>query len=283
MPGGVPGYVAPRPPAACFTCGDPGHLNWNCPLKNKALPPPPPRSAASSPMVRAPPPRALNINTKPGSTVARANCVNAAQAEHAPGVVMGMLSVNSVPARVLFDSGASHSFVSHKFANENELVMVPLLKRLMVLSPGANMRAVHISHGNQIEIGGSSFSASLIVLGNSDIDVILGMDWLTANAAVIDCAERSVYLKIPEGHIVFSPSLTPAVQLFSLAALNDDAMEAIQRVPVVCEFPDVFPEELSGMPPDREVEFVIELEPGTAPISKRPYKMGPAALAELKR
>ena len=145
------------------------------------------------------------------------------------------------------------------------------------------MAASKISHGNQIEIGGSSFSASLIVLGNSDIDVILGMDWLTANAAVIDCAERSVSLKIPEGHIVYSPSLTPAIQLFSLAALNDDAMEAIQSVPVVCEFPDVFPEELPGMPPDREVEFVIELEPGTAPISKRPYKMGPAELAELKR
>ena len=282
-PGGVPGYVAPRPPGACYTCGNTGHQHWNCPMNNKALPPPPPRSAASSPMVRAPPPRALNINTKPGSTVARANCVNAAQAEHAPGVVMGMLPVNSVPARVLFDSGASHSFVSHKFAQEQDLDRVPLSRRLVVLSPGSNMRAAHISHGNQIEIGGSSFSASLIVLGNSDIDVILGMDWLTANAAVIDCAERSVSLKIPEGHIVYSPSLTPAIQLFSLAALNDDAMEAIQSVPVVCEFPDVFPEELPGMPPDREVEFVIELEPGTAPISKRPYKMGPAELAELKR
>src|SRR3954463_13398707 len=282
-PGGVPGYVAPRPPGVCYIFGEAGHLNWNCPLKNKALPPPPPRSASSSPMVRAPPPRALNINTKPGSTVARANCINTVQAEHTPGVVMGMLHVNSVPARVLFDSGASHSFVSIKFASENGLASDPLLKRLMVLSPGATMAASKISHGNQIEIGGSSFSASLIVLGNSDIDVILGMDWLRANAAMIDCAGRSVSLKIPEGHIVFSPSLTPSIQLYSLATLNDDAMEAIQSVPVVCEFPDVFPEELPGMPPDREVEFVIELEPGTAPISKRPYKMGPSELAELKR
>ena len=124
---------------------------------------------------------------------------------------MGMLPVNSVPARVLFDSGASHSFVSHKFSHEQDLAMVPLLHRLVVQSPGSNMRAAHISHGNQIEIGGSSFPASLIILGNSDIDVILGMDWLTANAAVIDCAERSVSLKIPEGHIVYSPSLTPAI------------------------------------------------------------------------
>src|SRR4051812_9748483 len=121
---------------------------------------------SSSPMVRAQPPRALNINNKPGSTVARANCVNAAQAEHTPGVVMGMLSVNSVPTRVLFDSGASHSFVSHKFAQEHDLARVPLSRRLVVLSPGSNMRAAHVSHGNQIEIGGSSFSASLILLGN---------------------------------------------------------------------------------------------------------------------
>jgi hypothetical protein len=51
---------------------------------------------------------------------------------------------------------------------------------------------------------------------------------------------------------------------------------------VVCEYPDVFPDELSGMPPDRDVEFVIELQPGTAPISKRPYRMPPKDLAELK-
>jgi hypothetical protein len=51
---------------------------------------------------------------------------------------------------------------------------------------------------------------------------------------------------------------------------------------VACEFSDVFPEDLSGMPPDRDVEFTIELQPGTAPISRRPYKMTPKELAELK-
>ena len=57
----------------------------------------------------------------------------------------------------------------------------------------------------------------------------------------------------------------------------------ILDVPVVCEFPDVFPEELPGMPPDRAVEFVIELVPGVAPISKRPYRMPPEELVELKK
>jgi hypothetical protein len=56
----------------------------------------------------------------------------------------------------------------------------------------------------------------------------------------------------------------------------------IERIPVVCEYPDVFPDELPRMPPDRDIEFAIELQPGTAPISKRPYRMPPAELAELK-
>src|SRR6185312_9325667 len=56
----------------------------------------------------------------------------------------------------------------------------------------------------------------------------------------------------------------------------------LEVIPVVCEYPDVFPEDLPGMPPDRDIEFVIELQPGTAPISRRPYRMTPSELAELK-
>jgi hypothetical protein len=56
----------------------------------------------------------------------------------------------------------------------------------------------------------------------------------------------------------------------------------LEDLPIVCEYPDVFPDDLPGMPPDRDIEFVIELQPGTAPISKRPYRMPPNELAELK-
>ena len=59
--------------------------------------------------------------------------------------------------------------------------------------------------------------------------------------------------------------------------------EGVERVPVVCEFPDVFPEELTGMPPKRDVEFLIQLERKTAPISKPPYKMAPPELEEMKK
>jgi hypothetical protein len=57
----------------------------------------------------------------------------------------------------------------------------------------------------------------------------------------------------------------------------------LKKIPVVCEYADVFPDELPGMPPDRDIEFAIELQPGTTPISKRPYRMPPAELAELKK
>ena len=57
----------------------------------------------------------------------------------------------------------------------------------------------------------------------------------------------------------------------------------VEKIPVVCDYPDVSPDELLGMPPDRDIEFAIELQPGTAPISKRPYRMPPAELAELKK
>jgi hypothetical protein len=134
----------------------------------------------------------------------------------------------------------------------------------MVLSSGANMRSSQISHNNQILIGGYMFMASLIVLSSSNIDVILGMDWLKANKAKIDCATKSVSLDHPSGKLVYSPTLASTAHVFSLEASPLPKLEAVS---VVCDFLDVFPEELPGMPPDRAVEFVIELELGTAPIS----------------
>ena len=98
--------------------------------------------------------------------------------------------------------------------------------------------------------------------------VILGMDWLKANKAQIDCAKNSVTLFHSSGQIIYSPHESSSIQLYTL---NANPLPSIENVPVVCDFPDVFSEELPGMPPDRAVEFVIELEPGTAPVSKYPY------------
>lgn len=107
------------------------------------------------------------------------------------------------------------------------------------------------------------------------------MDWLKPRQALIDCAAKSVILTHFTGHIVtFHSSKATNTQLYSLDA---KPLPTLESVKVVCKFPDVFPEDLPGMPPDRAVEFVIELEPGTAPVHRRPYKMSPPELAELKR
>jgi hypothetical protein len=79
---------------------------------------------------------------------------------------------------------------------------------------------------------------------------------------------------------------THVLQLSSILTttplVQHTATQNLEDIPVACEFPDVFPEDLPDMPPDRDVEFIIELQPDTASISRRPYKMTPKELAELK-
>ena len=110
--------------------------------------------------------------------------------------------------------------------------------------------------------------------------MILGMNWLGKHDGVIKCGPRTIDLLHPSGSRVL---LSLAKMESCLYALASTIATALENIPVVCEYPDVFPEELPGMPPDREVEFVIELKPGTAPISRQPYRMPPNELKELKK
>jgi hypothetical protein len=97
--------------------------------------------------------------------------------------------------------------------------------------------------------------------------------------AVLDVAARTVHLESPTHGSVSMRLLSPT----SIASvLHHTTAQNLKDIRVACEFLDVFLEDLPGMPPDQDVEFVIELQPGTAPISRRPYKMTPKELAELK-
>ena len=111
------------------------------------------------------------------------------------------------------------------------------------------------------------------------------MDWLKAHVALIDCAAKTVQLLHPSDQIINYSARTiqnAEAQIYALNALNASPLEGIENIPVVRDFQDVFPEELPGIPPARAVEFVIDLKPGTTPIAKRPYKMPPHELLELK-
>jgi hypothetical protein len=106
------------------------------------------------------------------------------------------------------------------------------------------------------------------------------MDWIKQHRAVIQCQEKAVVLTTSKGDII---SVDVVVQAQSIATVNQLDDSANKEDPVMDEFPDVFPDDLPGMPPDRDIEFIIELLPGTVPIAKRPYRMRVNELEELKK
>src|SRR3954467_9140444 len=105
------------------------------------------------------------------------------------------------------------------------------------------------------------------------------MNWMTEYEGVIDCAKRTVTLTTPEGKRIRIKSNFALKE----AMVNSLKRVSLEEVPIVKEYPDVFPEELPGMPPDRDIEFLIDFMPGTGPIAKRPYKMDVDELKELKK
>jgi hypothetical protein len=199
-------------------------------------------------------------------------------------VVIGTFSVNDISAVVLFDSGASHSFISTAYVEKHNLPIVLLRCQMIVSSPGGDMPARQLCPKVNLKIWGVDFVANLIVLESKGIDIILGMDWLGNHKVLIDCAKKSVKLTTPDRKELefIAGSVVTAKGIANHAKINQLDASPGSEVPVVNEFPDVFPEELPGMPPDRDIEFVIELKPGTAPIYKTPFMMTTPELAELK-
>jgi hypothetical protein len=127
------------------------------------------------------------------------------------------------------------------------------------------------------------FLADLTVLKfDGDIDVILSMDWLTKHKGLISCSHRSVSLEHPRGFQV-QIDATHRLGDAEKAELHTMTEKTLQDVPVVCEYPEVFLDELPRMPPDRDIEFIIYLVPRTGPIAKRSYRMAADELVELKK
>jgi hypothetical protein len=203
------------------------------------------------------------------------NHVDAQEAQQAPGVVLGEFLVEFTSAAVLFYSGASHSFIATSFVEKHGIPTTPLEVPLVTQTPGSDLLCHLKCSQVRILLSGVVFLVDLAVLPSHRIDVILGMDWLTQHNGIIGCADKTILLTDHYGRLVSCKAQPPTQDpmVFSLAA---------EGISVVEEFMDVFPEELPGMPPEREVEFYIDLLPGTALIAKRPYHMAPTELAELK-
>ncbi|XP_074271319.1 uncharacterized protein LOC141595254 [Silene latifolia] len=190
-------------PIICFFCNKPGHKANVCPAKKTAV--------ATTPAI-------------PERPRGRIFLMSRAEAEAHPDIVTGTFLIFEVPCLVLFDTGASLSFISMKLSDK-----LPLESSL-----------------------GESTDISL------------------PSGDIFSCS--NIYSNVP---ISISGSIFPAnLVRFPLEEFDD--------VLVVCEYPDVFPDELPGIPPERDVEFSIDLVPGTGPIAKAPYRMAPSELKELR-
>ncbi|GJT63663.1 putative reverse transcriptase domain-containing protein [Tanacetum coccineum] len=211
----------------------------------------------------------------------RAFNVNAVEALQGPNVVTCTFSLNDHFATILFDSGADFSFISTEFA--------PLLNvKPSIVNPGY---MIEVAYGKKVEVDriirdckleleNSLFSINFIPLGHGSFDVIVGMDWLSQNKVVIVCHEKVV--KIPlegSGILRVQGERTSGVAKALMNVKVDEPK--LSDIPVVRDFVDVFPEDLSGLPPPRQVEFRIDLVPGATPVVKALYCLAPSEMKEL--
>jgi hypothetical protein len=199
--------------------------------------------------------------------------------EGAP-IMTGIFSVFNHPALILFDSGASHSFISQKFSAKCQLPFYHTKGSFMIATPRGKITTNQLNRSVPISMGSKIFKTTLLILGLEGMDIILGVDWTTHHRVVMDVAARALEIRSPtsEDLVLYLPT-QDCTQSCAFAMMESP----MKKIPVVCEYEDVFRDELPGMPPDWDIEFAIELQPGTTPISKRPYQMPPAELAELKK
>ncbi|XP_028057276.1 uncharacterized protein LOC114261233 [Camellia sinensis] len=307
----------------CFRCGQQGHRRSECPqggeyfmdqrgaqqynrcqpgqgskpTQNTQTNKGQPQASRNAGRPRTQPQGAGN-GKKPGETnqqaVGRMYALQKEEDVDNPSVIQGMLILMNSWVKVLFDSGASHSFISTACVTSLGLAPETLGIAISVASPlGGQTRVNLVCKSCELEIFGSYLICDLRVMDMSDFDIILGMDWLSVYQAIIDCYHRTVTASSLNGTKVQfkgdrQDSLTPTCRksgqhdqltgwLASLI-LEGENREDPGLPHVVCEYADVFPDELPGLPPKRDVDFTIELQPGTSPISIAPHRMAPAEL-----
>nr|GEZ99423.1 hypothetical protein [Tanacetum cinerariifolium] len=167
-----------------------------------------------------------------------------------PKVVTGTFLLNNHYAIVLFDLGADRSFVSTKFSTLINIKPVEIDTSYEVeLVDGKIVSTSNVLKGCTLNLLNHSFLIDLMEIELGSFDVVIGMDWLSKNDAAILCGEKKE--------------------------------KRVEDVPVICDFPKVFPEDLPELLPPRQVEFRIDLFPGATHVARAPYRLAPSELKEL--
>ncbi|GKA08752.1 putative reverse transcriptase domain-containing protein [Tanacetum coccineum] len=273
----------------CFECGAPGHFKRDCPkLKNKD---------------------GGNGNAQ-GWVYAVGNAEKNGNASRNPdsNVVTGTFLLNNRYASILFDTGADRSFISTAFSSLINIAPTPLENSYDVeLADGKIVGVDTIIRGCTLNFLNHPFNIDLMPVELGSFDIIIGMDWLRKYHAVIVCDEKLVRIPYGDETLIFHGDesnngresrltiiscskaqeyMAKGCQIFLAqisAKKEEDKSEGkqLKDVPIVRDFPEVFPEDLPGLPPARPVEFQIDLIPGAAPVARAPYRLAPSEMKEL--
>ncbi|GJR85425.1 putative reverse transcriptase domain-containing protein [Tanacetum coccineum] len=238
---------------------------------------------------------ATGANARPTVT-----CYDYAEKQQGPNVVTGTFLLNNRYATVLFDSGSDKSFVNTSFSHLIDINPVRLDTSYEVeLADGRVASTNTILRGCTLNLLNHLFKIDLMPIELGTFDVVIGMDWLVDQDAVIVCGKKVVHIPVKNKTLVVegdrstsrlkiiscikaSKYIERGHQLFVAHVTEKEPKEKrLEDVPVIRDFPEVFPDDLPGLPPPRQVEFKIELVPGAAPVARAPYRLAPSELKEL--
>jgi hypothetical protein len=191
---------------ACFYCGEQNHRVKNCPKEAAQQPP-----AVNAPARQGAPQQAPGVRGQAYNR-GKVNHMEAEAIQDAQNVAVGMFPIESYPAKVLFGTGATHSFVSASWVESHNIPIEPMIPPLRVNSVGGKVQSDRICPNLRIEIRGIAFPASLVVMGTQGLDVILGMNWLHRNQATVSCDKRTVKLVTPSRKEVVTKLYLPELE-----------------------------------------------------------------------
>ncbi|GKF04290.1 putative reverse transcriptase domain-containing protein [Tanacetum coccineum] len=236
--------------SVCYECGSTDHVRSACPRLNRAQGPEgnrPNQVVANN--------GGQGCGNQGNQARGRAFMLGAEEARQDPNIMTGMFTLNNHFATTLFDSGADYSFIDTTFIPLLGIEPSELGFRYKInIASGQLVKIDTVIKGCKLEIKGRIFDINLIPFGHGSFAVIIGMDWLSNHKAKIICHEKVVRIPLPDGKVlrVLGEKPKEKARLLMSAKPSDKKQEDIV---VVRDFPEVFPNDLSGLPLVREIEF----------------------------